>query len=274
MADRMKGKRVLVTGAGTGIGRGTALTFAEEGADVALHYSHSEQGAKDAVAQIQAGGGKAGAFQADFTRLDEVRQLSKDAISFLGGIDVLINNSGITTNAPFEEIQPEQFDTLYTVNVKAALFLTQYCLPALVESAPSAVINLSSVHASHGMTEHSIYAGTKGAIVSYSRELAIELAPKGVRVNVISPGWIVVENHYKSMEVVDLEGAAKQIPAGFVGVPEDVGHLAVFLASDEARYIVGQSYTIDGGQMSIMQGNGDIHERRTDTFGKGYVPGI
>jgi len=274
MADRMKGKKVLVTGAGTGIGRGTALIFAEEGADVAIHYSHSDQGAKDAVAEIQSNGGKAEAFQADFTNLDDVKQLSRDAISFLGGMDVLINNSGITTNAPFEEIKPEQFDTLYTVNVKAALFLTQYCLPALVESAPSAVINLTSVHANHGMTEHSIYAGTKGAIVSYTRELSIELAPKGVRVNAIAPGWIIVENHYKTLGEVDLKKAADQIPAGFVGTPEDVGRLAVFLASDEARYIVGQTYTIDGGQMNIMASSGDIHARRQQTFGKDYVPGL
>ena len=273
MTNRMKGKKVLVTGSGTGIGRGVARVFSEEGANVAIHYSHSDKGANGAVAEIEAAGGKAKAFQADFNRIEEVKKLSEQAISYLGGLDVLINNSGITTNAPFEQITPAQFDTLFSVNVKAGLFLTQYCLPALIESKPSAVINLSSVHANHAMTEHSIYAGTKGAIVSYTREISVELAPKGVRVNAIAPGWIIVENHYETLgEDLDLDLASGQIPAGFIGVPEDVAHLAVFLASDEARYIVGQTYTIDGGQMNIMSCNGDIHERRDVVWGKQYIP--
>lgn len=274
MSKRCTGKRVLVTGAGTGIGRGVALEFAAEGAHVVLHYSHSGDGAKTAVEEIQAGGGTATALQADFDSLDDVAQLADEATTFLGGLDVLINNAGITTNAPFEEIKPEQFDRLYNVNVRAAMFLAQHCLPALEANRPSAIINLTSVHALHGMTEHSIYAGTKGAIVAYTRELSIELAQKGVRVNAIAPGWIIVENHYKIIGDLDLEKAAHDIPAGFVGEPRDVGRLAIFLASDESRYVIGQTIVIDGGQMNIMPNTGDFRERRTWTFGQGYVPGV
>ena len=275
MNQRMQGKRVLVTGAGTGIGRGVALEFAAEGAQVALHYSHSEHGAQEAVATIRAAGGIAEAFRADFSQVEDVGRLAAEAIGFLGGLDILVNNAGITTNAPFAEITTEQFDLLYQVNVRAAMFLAQRCLPALVESKPSAIVNVSSVHAFHGLHEHSIYAGTKGAIVSYTRELSIELAPQGVRMNCIAPGWVVVENHYKvEGEEIDLEQGAYPIPAGFVGQPVDVARLALFLASEEARYIVGQTIVIDGGQMSVAANTGDFRQPREATFGKGYVPGV
>ena len=275
MNQRMQGKRVLVTGAGTGIGRGVALEFAAEGAQVALHYSHSEHGAQEAVATIRAAGGTAAAFRADFSQMEDVGRLAEEAMGFLGGLDVLVNNAGITTNAPFAEITTEQFDLLYQVNVRAAMFLAQRCLPALVESKPSAIVNVSSVHAFHGLHEHSIYAGTKGAIVSYTRELSIELAPQGVRMNCIAPGWVVVENHYKvAGDAIDLEQGAYPIPAGFVGQPVDVARLALFLASEEARYIVGQTIVIDGGQMSVAANTGDFRQPREATFGKGYVPGV
>jgi len=169
MNKRMHGKRVLVTGAGTGIGRGVALEFAAEGAHVALHYSHSDTGAKEAVTTIRETGGTAEVFRADFSKAEDVGRLADEAIGFLGGLDVLVNNAGITTNAPFEEITTEQFDLLFRVNVRAAMFLAQRCLPALIESKPSSIVNVSSVNAFHGLLEHSIYAGTKGAIVAYTR---------------------------------------------------------------------------------------------------------
>ena len=122
MNQRMQGKRVLVTGAGTGIGRGVALEFAAEGAQVALHYSHSEHGAQEAVATIRATGGIAEAFRADFSQVEDVGRLAAEALGFLGGLDILVNNAGITTNAPFAEITTEQFDLLYQVNVRAACF--------------------------------------------------------------------------------------------------------------------------------------------------------
>lgn len=270
----MKGKKVLVTGSGTGIGRGVAIEFAAAGADVALHYAHSDAGAKSAVEEITAAGGKAAAFQADFSAVEEVKRLGDEAIAFLGGLDILINNAGITANAPFEEIEAEHIDRIYGVNVRAAMLLSQHCLPALVESRPSSIINLSSVHAFHGMHEHSIYAGTKGAIVAYTRELSIELATKGVRMNCIAPGWIIVENHFKVMGDINLDEAAYPIPAGIVGEPKDVAHLAMFLASDQARYIVGQTIVIDGGQMNVMPNTGDFRVRRKHIFGHGYVSGL
>ncbi len=267
----LAGKKVLVSGAGTGIGRGVALTFAEYGADVVLHYSHSDAGAKSAAEEIQAMGRQARAIQADFNDVDAVCNLAVEAESFLGQIDVLVNNAGITMNLPFMEVNPEQFDTLFNVNIKAMFFLTQAACKGMVERGKGAVINLTSVHANYAMHEHSIYAATKGAIVSFTRTTSIDLAPFGVRMNAIAPGWIVVENHYKAVEGLDISNAAQSIPAGFVGEPTDVGSLAVFLASDASRYIVGQTYMIDGGQASNMYGSGDFREPREDKFGRDYV---
>jgi glucose 1-dehydrogenase/3-oxoacyl-[acyl-carrier protein] reductase len=175
----MAGKRVLVTGAGTGIGRGVGLEFAREGAAVVFHYAHSSSGADSAVAEAIRLRGKAKAIHADFTQVEPVQQLAKQAIEFLGGLDTLVNNAGITFNVPFEDVTPVQFDTLYSVNVRAQFFLTQACLPALMETGKGTVVNLSSVHAFADMTEQSVYAGTKGAIVSYTREMALELIQKG-----------------------------------------------------------------------------------------------
>jgi glucose 1-dehydrogenase/3-oxoacyl-[acyl-carrier protein] reductase len=216
---------------------------------------------------------RAAVFQADFARVEEVRRLGQQTLEFLGGVDALINNAGITMNRPFEQVEPEQFDRLYQVNVRAPFFLTQALLPALVESQ-GAVINLSSVHAFEGYPEHSVYAGTKGALVAYTRELAIELALKGVRVNAIAPGSVVVENHYKAMPDLDLEAGGRNIPCGFVGVPLDIARVAVFLASADARYIVGQTLIVDGGTTSWMPFSDGFRQPMGVQFGKGYVPGL
>ena len=272
-SDKMQGKRVLITGAGTGIGREVALEFAREGAAVALHYAHSADGAESAVAEIEGTGGQAAAFKADFTDVNAVKQLANQAVEFLGGLDMLINNAGITMNLPFEDVTPEQFDTLYNVNIRAQFFLTQATLRQLIESQ-GIVINLTSIHAFEAYPEHSVYAGTKGAIVAYTRELAIELAVKGVRVNAIAPGAVEVENHYKVVPDYDPKANGEMIPCGFEGVPLDIARVAVFLASDDARYIVGQTLIVDGGTTSWMPFNDDFRKRGDVRFGKGYVPGI
>ena len=273
-SGKMDGKGVLVTGAGTGIGRGVALEFAKEGGDVVLHYAHSSDGAVSAVDEITHSGGKAAAFQADLSDIGQCQDLVAQARDFLGGIDVLINNAGITMNKPFMDVTPEHYNKLYDVNIRGMFFVTQAGVRDMIEKGQGAVINLTSVHAFSGMTEHTIYAGTKGAIVAFTRVLALELSQKGIQVNAIAPGWILVENHLKVLGDFDQDAASASIPAGVIGAPEDIGRLAIFLASPEGSYIRGQTLVIDGGQSAIMPLTGDFREPRQEQWGQGYVPGL
>ncbi|MBU3666388.1 MAG: SDR family oxidoreductase [Chthoniobacterales bacterium] len=272
--NRLKGRKALVTGSGTGIGREIALEYAREGADVVFHYSRSPGGAHSGVAEAEALGVRASAVQADFNNLDDVRRLADEAVAALGGIDLLVNNAGITMNLPFEQVTPEQFDTLYRVNVRAQFFLTQRLLAPL-EQARGVVINLSSVHAYQGMREHSVYAGTKGAIVSYTRELAVELATRGIRVVGLAPGGVWVENTTKAAAGQDLSAQlGSSIPCGFVALPPDIAKVAVFLATGDARYFLGQTLIVDGGTTSWLPFGEQWSQPLEAKFGKGYVPGL
>jgi NAD(P)-dependent dehydrogenase (short-subunit alcohol dehydrogenase family) len=275
---KLLGKRALVTGSGTGIGREVALEFARQGADVVLHYAHAVAGAESAVAEIQAMGRKAAVFKADFDRVDEVLQLAEKALAFLGGIDCLINNAGITFNRPFGRVTLEQFDRLYHVNVRAQFFLTQRIAEDMLKHGGGAVVNVTSIHGVSGAPEHSVYAGSKGAIIAYTRTLAVELAHKGIRVNAIAPGCIPVENYKKVLAGYDpaatAEWASNAIPVGHPGTPLDIGKIAVFLCSEDAEFIVGQTIVADGGTTSLMSLISDFRNESSARFGIGYLPGI
>jgi NAD(P)-dependent dehydrogenase (short-subunit alcohol dehydrogenase family) len=275
---KLAGKRAVVTGSGTGIGREVALEFARQGADLVLHYAHAVEGAESAVAEIQAMGRKATVFKADFDRVDEVRQLAEKAIGFLGGVDCLVNNAGITFNRPFGRVTLEQFDRLYHVNVRAQYFLTQRIADDMLTHGGGAVVNVTSIHGVSGAPEHSVYAGTKGAIIAYTRSLAVEMAHKGIRINAIAPGCIPVENYKKVLEGYDplaaAEWAKNAIPVGHAGTPLDIGRLAVFLCSADAEFIVGQTIVADGGTTSLMSLISDFRNESSARFGVGYLPGV
>jgi NAD(P)-dependent dehydrogenase (short-subunit alcohol dehydrogenase family) len=275
---RMTDKRVLVTGSGTGIGREIAREFAREGAQVVLHYAHDEQGARSAVEGIRALGRRAEAFKADFDRVDEAVKLAEEAIGFLGGLDCLVNNAGITFNKPFLDVKPEQYDRLYNVNVRAQFFLTQRVVKDMLTHGGGAICNLTSIHGLSGAPEHSVYAGTKGAIIAYTRALAVELAHKGIRLNAIAPGWVTVENYYKALpgfnEADAAKVAAEKVPLGRSGLKRDIARLAVFLCSDDAAFIIGQTIVADGGTTSLMSLISDFRTPSTARFGTGYVPGV
>jgi NAD(P)-dependent dehydrogenase (short-subunit alcohol dehydrogenase family) len=278
MNDILISKRALVTGSGTGIGREIALEFARSGADVALHYSHNGDGAFTAVEEIRRLGRRAEAFGADFNDLRQVRELGEKAIDFLGGVDCLVNNAGITLNRPFFSVTPEQFDTVYGVNIRGQFFLTQTVAGDMLKHGGGTVCNITSIHGVAGAPEHSVYAGTKGAIIAYTRSLAVELAHKGIRVNAIAPGWVTVENYYKNIPGFNDSDAAKtaaeKIPLGRSGSKLEIAKLAAFLCSDNSSYIVGQTIIADGGTTALMSLISDFRSQSNATFGKGYVPGI
>ena len=272
--QRMNGRKVLVTGAGTGIGRGVALEFAREGAAVALHYSQSREGADTAVAQIEAAGGTACALHADFRDAEHARALAGRAAEVLGGLDVLVNNAGITMNHPFLETTVEEYDTVFNVNMRAMFFASQGAAEIMVAQGRGSMINVGSVHAYGGMVEHAVYAATKAAIIGFTRTLSLELIQKNVRVNCIASGEIIVENQRRVLGTdFDWQKAGQGLPCGFIGEPEDIGRLAIFLASDESRYIVGQTILCDGGQTTVLPCTPDFRTPTALKWGQGYVPG-
>ncbi len=274
-SKKLQGKRALVTGAGTGIGKGIAVAFAREGASVALHYAHSSKGAEAAVEEIRKMGGKAEAFHADFEDVSSIKAMGQKAVKFLGGLDILVNNAGITMNRPFEQVTVEQFNTLFNVNIRAQYFLTQSLVSELAKDGGGVVINLSSGHAWGGLREHSVYAATKGAIVSYTREVSVELCKKGIRVCGLSPGWVRNENQEKAqVKGFDWDQAGQTLPSGFIATSDDMGPPAVFLASEDARYIYGQTMIVDGGQLAILPATGDFRAPIDAQFGLGYVSGL
>ena len=273
---RLTGKRVLVTGADIGIGREIALEFARQGADVALHYCHHPQGALSAAEEILSMGRQAVVAGADFDRLDEVFALADQAIRALGSIDCLVNNAGITYNLPFFDVRPEQFDRLFNVNFRAQYFLTQHIARQMANGKGGAICNISSIHGLQGAPEHSVYAATKGAIIAYTRSVAVELAHRGIRVNAIAPGWITVESYYGAIPGFSEEQARRDayatVPAARYGLPLDVALLAAFLCCDESSFIVGQTITLDGGTTSLMSLMPNFRDPSPARFGREYLP--
>ncbi len=250
---RLAGKCALVTGAETGIGREIALEFARQGADVAVHYALSVTAAEAVAGDIRVLGRRAAAFRADFAHVSAVQCLARDAVAFLGRVDCLVNNAGITLARPFSEITPEEYDLLFHVNVRAQFFLMQALVAGMCAHGGGVICNISSIHALQGGPLHSAYAATKGAIVAQTRTLAVELAGQGIRLNAIAPGWILVERHLDGTTAEELSRrAGAMIPAGRIGYPLDVARLAAFLCSEDADHIFGQVFAVDGGTTALM----------------------
>jgi glucose 1-dehydrogenase len=274
---RLQGKQALVTGSDTGIGHEIGLEFARQGADVVFHYVNDESSVQGAINEARSLGRKSTAFRADFNSFEETIALADQSIEFLGGINCLVNNAGVTFNRPFLRVTRQQFEAMFHINFRAQYFITQRVAEDLLKRhARGAICNISSIHALQGVPEHSVYAGTKGAIVSYTRSLATELAHLGIRVNAIAPGWITVENYFKAIpgftEEKGNEIARNAIPISRCGRPSDIAFLAAFLCSDEAEYIVGQTIVSDGGTTSLMSLVSDFRSESANRFGSGYLP--
>jgi len=261
----LEGKLVLVTGAGTGIGRGVAVTAAHVGADVVLHYASSATGAMEAVEEIKAMGRRALAVSGDLSKVTECRRVVDEAVAFLGGLDGVVSNAGLTQRINFLEVTEEHFDFIYQVNIRGEFFIAQQAVRHMLERgrelrrrfpnkpwAGGSIINMSSVHSFIGHPGHSVYAGTKGAINAFSRELAVELCPLHIRVNVIAPGTIEVPNYFKLYPEYNREAGNKSVPWGRVGLPEDVGYLAAYLLSDASEFMTGHVLYFDGGLTAKM----------------------
>jgi NAD(P)-dependent dehydrogenase (short-subunit alcohol dehydrogenase family) len=274
---RLPGRKALVTGADTGIGREIALEFARQGADVVLHYSHHKDGASGAAEEIKSMGRRAEIFGADFNDLDQALALAKYAIKTLGSINCLVNNAGVSFNRPFLKMEPDHVRKLFNINFLSHYFITQTIVENMLEHKGGTICSLASIHGLQGAPEHSAYAATKGAIIAHTRALAVELAHRGIRINAIAPGWITVENYYKAIPGFTEEGAKKSaesaVPVARYGLPIDVARLATFLCGDDASFLVGQTVVLDGGTVSLMSLISDFRTESASRFGEDYILG-
>ena len=240
---------VVVTGGSKGIGRGIASVFATAGANVAI-AARSAAGLDSAVAELDAlGTGKVLGVQTDVTDPAACASLAADVVAAFGGIDVVCANAGIFPDAPLATMTPAQLAEVLDVNVKGNVFTVQACLDALIASGRGRVILTSSITGPiTGFPGWSHYGASKAAQLGFMRTAAIELAPHGITVNAVLPGNIFTEG-LADMGEEYIAGMTRAIPAGALGKPEDIGHLAACLATVEAGYITGQAIAVDGGQV-------------------------
>jgi 3-oxoacyl-[acyl-carrier protein] reductase len=245
--SKLDGKVAVVTGASKGIGAAIAKALAKDGAAVVVNYASSRTGADAVVAAITAAGGRATAVQADVSNAAQARGLIEAAVKAFGRLDILVNNSGVYEFAALAEVTEAHYRRIFDVNVLGVLLATQAASEHLGEGG--SIITISSVAASIHPATTAVYSGTKGAVNAISGVLANELAPRKIRVNVVSPGYVVTEGtRTAGISGSEMEaGMVAQTPLGRAGQPDDIAGVVAFLASDDARWVTGEDINVGGG---------------------------
>ena len=244
-------KIALITGADSGIGRGIALQFAEAGATVVINYAHAQDKAQEVQGLIEQKQGKAIILQANVADYQQVQDLVEQTVKQFGRIDILVNNAGMEIHSPFVDVTEDQFDRVLSIDLKGAFFCAQAAARAMIQqNIQGRIINTSSVHEDLAMPQNVPYCCAKGGMKMLMRTIAIELAPHKITVNNIAPGAIHTPiDADVEADPAKLAALLKEIPLARMGQPDEVGKLAVFLASDAASYVTGSTYVIDGGLM-------------------------
>jgi NAD(P)-dependent dehydrogenase (short-subunit alcohol dehydrogenase family) len=249
---RLSDKVALITGSGSGIGKSSALLFAREGAAVIVNDLDAEKG-METVEDIASAGGRAIFIQADVTVPEQVKAMVDAAVEQFGRIDVLFNNAGVSGVGMLHEVEPEAWDRVMTINVRGVFLPSKYVLPHMMERREGSIINMSSCIAEIGLAKRASYAATKGAVLSLTKQMQVDYAPYSIRVNALLPGTIMTPfvEHYLRTSYDDPEAAIASLKtrqlSGDLGRPDDVAKAALFLASDESKFMMGSPLYIDGG---------------------------
>ncbi len=245
--SKLTGKVAVVTGASKGIGAAIAKSLAAEGASVVVNYASSKAGADKVVNEITAAGGKAVAVGGDVSKAAEAEGIIDAAVKNFGKLDVLVNNSGIYEMSPIEGITEEHFHKQFNINVLGLLLVTQAAIKHISEGG--SIINIGSLVARITPPGSAVYSATKGAVNAITGVLAQELGAKKIRVNSLNPGLVETEGvHTAGFIGSDFEkGAVAQTPLGRIGQPNDIADVAVFLASDDSRWMTGETFYVGGG---------------------------
>lgn len=246
---KLAGKVAVVTGSSSGIGQGIAIRLAKDGADVVVNFAGDADGADHTRQQVEALGRKAFVYKADLSKVAECQGLIQAAVQNFGALDILVNNAGVEKGAEFTDVTEEDYDKVLDVNLKGVFFTTQaFVKAAFDQQRPARVINISSVHEDMVFPHFASYCAAKGGVRMLMRDLAVELGPKNITVNNIAPGAITTPiNHALLDDKSKLEALLRNIPLGRMGTVDDVAALASFLASDDAAYVTGSTYFVDGG---------------------------
>ena len=255
MEKELAGKVAIVTGAGSGIGHAIAEQFGNQGASVIVNYFGFEQEAEDLAAKLTASGAESRAVKADISSATDVASMVDLGMKEFGHIDVLVNNAGVESPAPFLDITEELWDRIVNIDLKGAFLCAQACGRAMRDrGAGGSIINISSVHEDVPFPGFAPYCAAKGGLRMLMRDMALELGQYKIRVNNIAPGAIKTPIQVATGLDPDKEARISAIvPLGRMGTPEDVAAVAVFLASDSAAYVTGSTYYVDGGMVRFAQ---------------------
>lgn len=245
----LEGKTAIITGASRGIGRGIALVFAEQGANVAFTYSSSVESANTLENELNCLGIKAKGYQSDASSFDEAQKLADEVLAEFGSIDVLVNNAGITKDNLLMRMSEDDFDKVIEVNLKSVFNMTKAVMRPMLKQRKGSIINMSSVVGVKGNAGQTNYAASKAGIIGFSKSVALELGSRNIRSNVIAPGFIETEMTAK-LDEATVKGWRDAIPLKRGGTPEDIANVCVFLASDMSAYVTGQTLNVDGGMLT------------------------